>query len=142
MKIREIITEDCPESDDDSGRTVKNPLPIISNGNDIYFEIIDAAEDMAFEYAARKKEAGEYHPNDLKNYFASAPIMDVPVKKIVGTEPCLDPRGTQSKTQPTLAKFKNVYVIIDGNHRVAKAYVDGIPTIKAHVVDIKPPRTK
>lgn len=140
MKIREIINEDCPESDDDSSRTIKNPLPKISNGNDIYFEIINAAEDMAFEYAARNRKAGNYPSGDVKNYLLSAPIMEVPIANIVGTERCLDPNGTRTNTPPVLAKHSNVYVIMDGNHRVAQAYSAGESTIKAHVVDINPPR--
>ena len=138
MRLFEITQScECPEPDDNPERTECSPIPILSNHNDVYSEILDAATDMSFEYAAHQAKIRGPSHGYHQEFYASMPLIDVPIRNIVGTENCVDPRGTTTNKPPTLAKYKSVYVVADGNHRVAQAIKDGLSTIKARVVDIE-----
>ena len=146
MKLIEIINED-------DFREIPTPLPYDEGRKDATWSYADKVEDLMLD-AYKKAHNITSFSSDPRLYIKAlneiryeyGNYTDVPMDKIVGTEPNLyqahlDALTNKSATKissdtPIFYKVKDSYYIADGNHRVAVAFNRGDKMVKGLVLDL------
>ena len=134
MRIYELDADD----DADQRRSLKNPLPVVSDDEfTAYFDAYD--EMMAKLIPSSKKQNFADYLKKRNKVVASMPVQTVDVSLIVGSEKTLNPDRVKSPSTkpPILLKLKNgKFFVIDGNHRVAHSISKGDNAVKAIVASL------
>lgn len=140
MKLQELF-----EENDD--RTFPTPLKVRDETVRRAFALADDVEN-AIEVWYRKKfqPKATYVEALLKGRQIWGKKQDVPLADVVGTESHLvkdhleklqrEEKVKTSSDIPLLYKVGKLYIVADGNHRVAKAKIAGDDTIKCLVLDL------
>ena len=154
MNIRDIEKREA-EEDAADGLDFKNPLPVLQRHSpqyDRWFELADEIDsDLIDSYKkanniSRKlslREMGSVLKQHRDKY---VDIVDIPILNLTSLEKRLNSKhlralmaGENVKTSselPEVYKMGNLYVVSDGNHRVAAAFINGDDSIKARLLDM------
>lgn len=130
------------DEDEQDSRTFKNPLPHLTPNDPRFAEWYDRGDDVLGTYAQEKgwsirdkgmKRAGK----------ALGQRQVVPINRLIGTERYLEPKGLRRKsTDKFSSEMPDIYMvdgnmlIVDGNHRVVQAHLEGKTEIEALVIDV------
>ena len=115
-----------------------NPLPVIGNST--------AEQEIKDFYNGEGKYKGFQVPQE-----EASSVLNVPISKLSTAQPQIVARkleelqnsGFQANQQandgsyPMVIKNGDKYLLVDGNHRAALAYINGENNLKARVFDLK-----
>ena len=157
MRLNDILTEDYDphlddhSGDEDSNYTYPSPLNHASKGLDWVDDNYGGYEESSeLSYRMRHKYEAETGnklggPTDARHMDYYNMVQDVPIDSIVGTEVKLNKKHLDrikggwvgEKGLPWAYTLNNKdYIMMDGNHRVSSAKLEGKPSVKMYVLDI------
>lgn len=145
MKVQDIINEVW--DDDEDQRQFENPIPSANQDAFAYMDDIDGTLTDLYkqERGIEKLQRAEYRKSIHVQREKFGEVTDVPLDRILSTEPRLDKdhidaliKGEDvkiSSVYPVLYKKGDAYFIGDGNHRVAAEKIKGAKAVRAIVLD-------
>lgn len=151
MKVKELLEF----SGEEDPRNYPNPLPSINAGDPEFEKFDDAAGEvermMVYQYQKENGIEGHLSGREYGNILKQSrqrygQVTDVPIKKLIATEPFLDKKHLDkivkgeptdpSDKLPNIYKIGNTYYIGDGNHRVVAASLQGNQTVRTLLLDV------
>ena len=154
MNIQDIERREA-EEDAADGLDFKNPLPVLKRGSAQYERWFELADEIDSDLIDAYRKANNVARNLTLSEMGSAlkqyrdkytEMVDIPILNLTSLEKRLNSKhlralmsGANVKTSsdmPDVYKMGNLYVVSDGNHRVAASFINGEDSIKVRLLDM------
>lgn len=143
------------EEDAEDGIDFKNPLPQLDPNTPYgkrWFDLANELDnDIITNYKIKNNITGKLPIGELgsilkqyRNKFTD--VVELPILRLTSIEKRLNSKHLKKLIQgsnvesssdlPSVYKMGNLYVVSDGNHRVAAAFINGEDTIKVRLLDM------